>query len=1723
MKTVLLLFPITVGTYFAAFGIPVQNNPPVLACSPMVVNLNNEGMAILTAADIPFTATNNCGDVTPIPSSVIYTCSVAGTTQGFALSVTDTCGNIGSCVVKVTVNPFDRCHATISIPDPCRCKNNATTTANGQFEETVYVRSLTGKNWTVASANGLFIPASPAPPAGPVPVSAGTTLEEYPAGSGDYYLPGVHVDSFGYRLTVVSNAGDTLSISNGCRYPEIAILSAINNTMCLYTAPLTLNGLPGDDHYLDARFTINGQQDSVFDAGALGIGSYLIRYTVDGGPAKFKDLGDPGCIQWMEVGVQVVPTPATVVCNDHVQVSFDENCVAEISPDLILEGSYACFDDYRVTLADTFGVPVANPLGFAQAGHTFVATVEHLESGNTCWGRITLEDKLAPALTCTDLAVPCALPDLSPAFLADTLGITGGRPEIKENCTPFTLTYSDTYIDEDCNSQGVSARLIRIWNAADAFDNQSNCTQNISLERISLGDLTLPADTILPCDLPQTEPELTGLPGISFNNRFFPLFPNSLACEIAIVYTDNLLPACKGAYTVLRTWTLSDWCSPAVQDTNPFSFIQAIRVEDKQGPVVSCPENLTVDVVPTGCMARVDLPDLYISDNCSGIASLRAEWTVNLAPFGLSGSLSDFPGNNPQHPDTLGVLGLIDLPRGPALIRYVIADECGNTATCLFTITVEDHVPPVAACKEFVQVSLGSGGSALLFAESFNNGSYDNCNGITLKARRVLVNSCQPNNRFFDEVRFCCEDVSDTVEVLLRVFDIPLPVGEVSLTFLDQNTNECVVKVFVDDKIKPACLPPNDVTVSCENFDFSLTSYGVARVLDNCCADTVTVTNQFAAFDTVCNRGTISRIFRATDCAGSVSLCTQRVFVTPDQGYFIRFPDDALSTFCDSFGLYGQPQFFGENCELLAMSHQDEIFNLVPDACYKIERTWKIINWCTYDPNKPCIRVPNPEPVIGINHPANLPGPVVSAPNTGGVWTASQVKIKASDAAPTNFSVFWDPTANCYTYQQVIKVVDAKHPDIAGCPVQVAVCDLSDNDPLLWHSNAFNDPITGQHDLCETPTDLHISATDDCSGVDVNFRYLLFLDLNQDGDMETVVSSTNLPGFNTINAGNASLPNYLGGTPLPFDQRPVPANQKFGFTLQITSAGNTRTARVAWNTAQNPGVYADPQLPYGKHKIKWFVTDNCGNESVCEYPFEVQDCKKPTVACLNGISVNIMAGGTIGLNTSDFLQYADDNCTPSTLLRYGLRRVGAGTGFPEDAQGNPIQMVDFACADLGKQYVELWAEDLAGNADFCQAQVNIQDNMQICSPDSTAQIAGFLLTDQQAGLANAELAFDAQSPAGQSFGYSITSDNSGYFSFSNALPIASTYVITPKKTDNPLNGVSTYDLVLISRHILGIEPIANPYRMIAADANKSGSITTFDIVELRKLILGIYTTLPNSHSWRFVDKAFVFTNPANPFQPPYPEQISGVLPLGFGLNHDFVAIKVGDVNGNTIPAFGTKTSDRAAGALMFDTEDREVKAGELCAVSFQHDRQVLGYQFTLQLNGLEVAGVSPGDHATTDHYGVFADALTVSADGEAAGAFAVTFKALSAGRLSDMISVSDRITHAEAYDLHGNLLDVALRFRDQNGQKSGFELLQNHPNPFSAQTNIGFYLPEPAEATLTISDESGRICYTRTGAFHAGYNAVSLDGSLLPEGRVLYYRLETDHFSEVRKMVRMSN
>lgn len=1434
-----------------------------------------------------------------------------------------------------------------------------------------------------------------------------------------------------------------------------------------------------------------------------------------------------------------------LVCNDNVQIALGETGMEEVTPDAVLEATYPN-GKYKVEVFVN-GIFVGNKVNCSHIGKNVVVKVTDECSGVFCMTTITVVDNLKPKLTCTDIVLNCAITDFSPNYLLNVLGIPHAYPIVQENCAQFTLTRSDTWHDLTCADQYIGYAR-RVWTATDAYGNKGTCVQFIYFDQKEITDLTLPGDVTLECNSGpvNTAPQFTGVPYLTEFGINFPIWPDAGFCKLSATYTDNKLPSCDGSYDIIRTWVLYDGCKPTTPTpptTNPKYHVQLIRVTDKTGPVLDCPADMTVSTDALACCATVDLPDMFIFDACSKIRNAVARVEVRhpitgdvLATYDVPGTLTTFPGNNPNHPDTLAVFGFTPcLPEGTHTVTYHVEDNCGNTSNCSFSLTVDDLTPPVPACDEITQVALGIDGMNFVNATTFDDGSYDACSNVYFKARRIEVNACQPVDSLYDQVKFCCEDIGDTILVILRVYDAQPPAGTVSLDLDSGNYNECQVQVYVEDKLKPTCSAPAHVTVACENFDPTLWAYGMATGTDNCCIDTVLTLDNYNQFDTVCSKGTITRTFRVVDCGGQSTTCTQRIVVNYTQNYFVRFPNDWNITQCNSsFDNFGQPEFFGEDCELLGVTHHDVLFTVVPDACFKIERTWTIINWCTFDPNKPCIEVPNPNPNALNDHPSNLVGPTVSPAGTPAPWNPSNVRIHPTDLQPTNFSTFWSANANCYKYKQIIKITDKKTPDIQ-CPTSpVEVCDETTNNPQLWNETYWYDNATGSHNLCEAPVDLCITATDDCSLSDVKIHYLLFLDLDNNGDMETVINSFNPPPPNTVFFGNANNPNYSGGTARAFDGRAVALNQKYQFTIQTSVSGNDKIACLRWNTQLQPNDFVIPELPYGTHKIKWIVEDGCGNERVCEYTFIVKDCKAPTINCFNGLSTNLMPTKMIMVNQQMFVQDAYDNCSPSNLLVFGIRRANVGgTGFPFNPDGTPQTSVTFDCSNLGFNPVEIWVMDPAGNSDFCTTFIHVQDNAGVCTSNN-ATVAGMLQTESGHGVEDVSVQVKVSTTTGQpTYNATVSTDQDGYFIQPNALPQASSTIIEPVKDNDPLNGVSTYDLVLINKHILGLQPLTSPYKMIAADANGSRSITTADIVELRKLILGIHTELPNNTSWRFVDRNYVFPNPSNPFQEIFPETKEIVDPQTHQMYEDFVGVKTGDVNGNAVTNSLSSTEDRTVGTLMFDVEDRMVQAGETFLVELRPADASTGYQFTLYHPGLQVVDVRPGGGMGADNFGIFPNEQSLTASyfsTESAGGFAVTFRASSSGSLSRMLSLSSRITRAEAYRVEANgstpeLLEPALRFiSDETPVVSGvgLELYQNQPNPWTNRTRLGFHLPEPSEAVLTIFDEAGTVLYSRTETYARGYNAVTIDNTVLNTASgLMFYKLETPKGSAVRRMIKM--
>lgn len=684
-----------------------------------------------------------------------------------------------------------------------------------------------------------------------------------------------------------------------------------------------------------------------------------------------------------------------------------------------------------------------------------------------------------------------------------------------------------------------------------------------------------------------------------------------------------------------------------------------------------------------------------------------------------------------------------------------------------------------------------------------------------------------------------------------------------------------------------------------------------------------------------------------------------------------------------------------------------------------------------------------------------------------------------------------------------------------GCPAgPVAYCDYSSNDNLLWHETYWISLPYASTDLPESAVDLCFSASDTCAGANLDIQYLLFLDTEGDGIRETVVSSANLPGFNTVYYNNAANPNYSGGTPRIFDERPVAAGQKYGFALAISGGPGSKTACVRWNTQGDPGTFVQPQLPYGNHLIQWIVSNGLGNADTCTYEFTVKDCKAPTVVCLNGLSANIMPTGLLTLWATDFIQYAEDNASAPNQLQLAMRVTGTGTGFPVDTAGVPLNSITFNCDDLGTQIVEIWVRDLEGNADYCETYVQIGDANGICGTgpvlvDARICVQSWCTGAPVSGVSLGQSAFSNyfQLQADGCF----AADTNGVFTSLDFIPT---------KDDDPLNGVDLLDLVLIRKHILGLEPLGSPYAMIAADANNSRSITTFDIIEYSKLITGLYSTLPNNTSWRFVDGDYVFANPNNPFQTIFPETktLASVQDTLSG-DYTFKAVKIGDVDCSSIPGFAPEATDRAVSYL--EIPDLNLAAGETVdvPVRFAESESWLGFQLGLAFDPavLAVEAVLPGALPAAEDFTagepqagrvnlLWFDALPhlLSPD---APAFILRLHALAPVRLQEVLSRASGPLRAEAYTGLRESRNLDFRFIPAAENRTSIGLPQ--PNPTNAGSKLTVYLETAAPIIVEIWDMQGRQLWHETRSGSTGMQQLEFPAPVFSGSGTYLWRVTT--------------
>jgi len=1448
-------------------------------------------------------------------------------------------------------------------------------------------------------------------------------------------------------------------------------------------------------------------------------------------------------------------TQCTLACNDQVQVSLDQDGIAVVLPGMVLDGEESsCLGPKTVEITLPTGENIGDTATCEYVNNLLSVRVIDDNSGNFCWGTILVEDKLAPIISCQDTTVNCTA-DLS----VDSIGF----PSITDNCGGSTDT---TYLDELnyqlCNTP-YTGILTRTWHSFDASGNNAQpCTQQIFIVRPSLTDVVFPLDfdnqnqPALSCANPDTSVAITGVPMVDS-------LPVGSLCKINVEYNDAVIADCGNSFTVMRDWWVLDCCSGEI-----LTHTQLIKVEDNEPPVIDCPDTLVFSTNAPDCAGIFVLPALSVSDNCSGNITVRTS-----TPNGT------IEGNG----------GLVfGLPMGSYTATYEATDECGNIGYCESVLLVVDDVAPVAVCDEITQVSVSSNGAANVLASTFDDGSHDQCCGVSFLAKRMDDSTAQ----FLPEVIFDCDDIGDTTMVVVQVSDC------------QGNASSCMVSVLTDDKLPPSITCPPDLTLACtEWLPAPTTLTGEPFVQENCGVDTLYFTDQENL--SICHTGNIIRTFTVEDVSGFLASCSHTITLIDTTDTQFYFPADTIvdcSQPLDSISV-GQAIAVAD-CEAWALNISDEIF---PIPCgMKIFRTYTFLDWCTgadtsytqfimvNDTNPPVWNEPLGSRDTAYVCPGDLvkPGPPTATdyctPATvtlegdtiiymgcvnrfvriftyGAVDTCGNVAepfvitLTVNDTVPPSANVVDMGPYNC------VGEIPVFDPDSIGakdnCPADVMVELLSETmvdsmcmdtvvrtyritdvcglESVLSQNFLLQDTIPPTADLpvlgpfpcvgfVPGPAPGNVVATDNCGG---------------DVLVEFVSDSTNVVGCNGLVWYTYRLTDQCGNDTLVtqvltvLDDVAPTMNCPDDVSVALTTAACSVFVEVAVDAVDNcagnavtftndlndGGAVAGGVFNLGITPVTFFAKDPCGNVDSCVVNIEVTELVPPTNFCefftleidSNGVAIvnvdSLEAQGIIG---------GEDLCTPVTLS------IDPDT---LDCIGYVANFVD----SLGIAIVPyvLTVTDTFGNQSICMNQIFLTDPIDFCDDD--ALVVGGLVYDENLDpMPNIE----TQLTDANGMDHVMTSSE-GWYNFPD-VPQGSSCQLQPTKNDELLNGVTTYDLIKISKHILGQEPLDSPYKMIAADANNSGAITTFDVVLIRKAILYVADEFPNNTSWRFVAADYEFPDPKNPFAAPFPESVwlNNVKKDVYG--HHFIGIKTGDVNNSASLDFGSATQDRGGEELRLAATNKTLAQGQTVEVPVFSETatDLEALQATVQYDAgklafKQITGATL-DFSEKNYALPNSGSVTLSWDTPEGGLlinkndvfFILQFQVLQNTSLEEAVAINSTLTPAIAYSDGGNPLNVSWRIHEDPHMPvdaaNFFQLPQNRPNPFRDETKVLFFVKEQMPVQLKIVDISGREIIVFNKSIDAGWHEEALGEEHFNGSGIYFYRLVTPYGTEQRMMVK---
>ena len=1277
--------------------------------------------------------------------------------------------------------------------------------------------------------------------------------------------------------------------------------------------------------------------------------------------------------------------------------------------------------------------------------------------------------------------------DLDSLYNNESLIAYTGMPVYSDNC----MAAPHLSIDDQIQHFGeCGIRLIqRAFKVEDQSGNTEECMQDILFRPPTVEDVVMPPlSTIIECDAlndwdenGNPHPDITGYPFVQTALGVHLL--SSDICNLAATYIDNPpVPICESGYKILRVWSVFDWCDP----TTSLVHQQQIRVGDLSPPSIECvyvddnldelPDTLVVSTSPFDCTASFELPLPIVNDNCSSTSVMSEVITdVEVLIYNQWGFVTDtlIEAEVLASVPANATSRMVEgIPLGQHRIRYQVTDACGNSAELECPFIVEDQVAPTAICSDDISISIGGDGEVLIDASQLNDGSVDNCSFSHVEVRRQ-ASACSPASTWGDKIPLNCCDVSEAVVVEVRAID---EVG---------NENNCQVSIFVSDQLNPQCQAPPNVELLCtelpEGTDLNnLTElqalFGTPSASDNCFADWQEFPPNVELGE--CGTGTVIRQFQAVDTDGNISTnsCQQSIQIMVENHYSIKFPRD-ISLSCDQEIDFG-PEVFVEACDLLAVSYEDIEYPPAGNERYRLFRTYNIINWCEYD---------------GVSNPLEVKRDE-DCDEEGGeedVWLnrlPEMAYIDADDDITNDFpyegqkGYMCDGTTNPSGYWRAIPSI--------GYWQYTQVIKIYDNTaPEL--SFITPEPLCTTDGYCEAWLELSIQVEESCTPDELNAQ--LWLDEQGNG-------------------------------------------------LELQDISDEAIASI-----QNGQIRLEAYLPIGSHRLELIVNDGFENETITEIVVEVLDCGIQEPVCSENLVFELLPNtddvdidgdgesdlGYIQVFAEDLVVEAMSDCTEP--LQYAINHLGAPVNLSQ-------HYLNFSCADTSLNSVEIHIWDAAfnpysvqldgtlGGPNFvhCFAQFYIEDPENICNPIRTSSLAGQIYTENGDPLPEVLLQLEGFESANQ------WSNSTGDFLFEEVL-LEEDYTLTPEHNENPKNGISTFDLILVTKHILGVQPLNSPYKIIAADVDNSGSVSIVDLITIRKVILSILDHFPNNNSWRFVDADYEFPISTNPWHEVFPEQIAYQTFAGEDLQADFIAIKVGDVNVDAYTGgFAGEVENRNlndAFPILMEVEDLGSSNYQVHFSTNELSR-IQGFQLSLSFDQAFKLGNIEHGLLQAEHIGSHLfdfGALTASWHRQSSTAievdslhlFSLSVQAPNSKAVLQGITLTSRYTQVEAYNHYDERLPIRLLPLKKEKVEETFQLFQNRPNPFRTATNIPFQLASADWVRLEVHDHFGQQIWTTTDFYEQGRHEIQLNELYNLAPGVYYYTLIQGERQQTKKMLKL--